>query len=226
MGTLERAGVIYREPLESGRGFEYLLTQAGKELEPIIVSMAVWGQHWSRDMVNDDLDPAFLVWDMHLRMNAELMPEKRTVIEFDFSGIHAGLRRFWLVSEKGHIDMCLKYPGYDSDIVVRSDIRAFIECWRGICDLWAEIVRGKVKLEGPKELRQAFPDWMRLHVLAEVPRMTGREQAFTLAAACVVSARYPEILALKRKFLLKLDKLLSREERPISETRPWYRPVL
>ena len=177
LGTLERAGVIYREPLESGRGFEYLLTQAGKELEPIIVSMAVWGQHWSRDMVNDDLDPAFLVWDMHLRMNAELMPEKRTVIEFDFSGIHAGLRRFWLVSEKGHIDMCLKYPGYDSDIVVRSDIRAFIECWRGICDLRAEIVRGKIKLEGPKELRQAFPDWMRLHVLAEVPRMIGTEKA-------------------------------------------------
>lgn len=170
LGALERAGLVYRVPLESGRGFEYRLTQAGEELEPVIAGLAVWGQHWSRDMVTEDLDPAFLVWDMHLRMNAEQMPEQRTVIEFDFSGTHADLRRFWLVSENGSVDMCLKYPGYESDLVVRSDIRAFVECWRGIRDLRAEIARGRIALEGPKNLRKAFPGWLRRHVLADVPR--------------------------------------------------------
>jgi DNA-binding HxlR family transcriptional regulator len=69
LAELEHAGLIVRQPLATGRGYEYMLTEAGKELEPIIIDLAVWGQRWSRDMVTDDLDPAFLAWSMHTRMN-------------------------------------------------------------------------------------------------------------------------------------------------------------
>lgn len=40
---LEHAGVCYRSPYENGRGHEYLPTEAGRELEPIVMSLAVWG---------------------------------------------------------------------------------------------------------------------------------------------------------------------------------------
>src|ERR1700687_6144918 len=43
---LEAAGVIVRGG--PGRGADYVLTEAGWELYPIIEAMGVWGQRWAR----------------------------------------------------------------------------------------------------------------------------------------------------------------------------------
>lgn len=42
--SLEEQGVIERRPLPSGRGADYLLTDAGRELEPIVMAMGEWGR--------------------------------------------------------------------------------------------------------------------------------------------------------------------------------------
>src|SRR5262245_2795226 len=59
---LETAGLLSRAPLKGSSGHDYHLTEAGRALEPIIMSLAVWGQRWARNMTRDDLDPAFLLW--------------------------------------------------------------------------------------------------------------------------------------------------------------------
>lgn len=172
---LEHAGLIIRQPLENERGHSYELTGAGRDLDPIIMSLAVWGQKWSRDMEHEDLDPAFLAWSMHTRLNIEAMPNRRTVMEFAFSGYQKGIFRFWLVVEQGHADMCLKYPGYESDIVVRADILRFIEAWRGFRDLREEVASGHIHLEGPRSIKEAFPNWLLLSALSPYPRKVGKE---------------------------------------------------
>jgi DNA-binding HxlR family transcriptional regulator len=172
---LEHAGLITRRALENERGHAYELTDAGRDLDPIIMSLAVWGQKWSRDMEHEDLDPAFLAWSMHTRLNIGAMPTGRTVMEFAFTGYQKGIFRFWLVVENGEADMCLKYPGYESDLVVHADIRRFIESWRGFRNLRAEIADGHVRVEGPKAMCRDFPNWLMLSALAEFPRMTGAE---------------------------------------------------
>jgi DNA-binding HxlR family transcriptional regulator len=183
LDELERAGLVTRSAAHRGAPRIYTLTQAGRDLDPVIELLAVWGQHWGRDMANDDLDPAFLVWSMHLRMDAARMPPKRTVLEFEFSGIQRELRRFWLVSEHGTIDMCLKHPGYEIDLQIRSDLRLFIEAWRGIRDLRKEIAAGRIRLIGPARLCKEFPQWLRLSSLAPYPRKReGREQRLTTPA--------------------------------------------
>jgi len=189
LSKLEHAGLIIREPMSNGRGAEYRLTEAGRELEPIIMDLAVWGQRWSRDMVTDDLDPAFLAWSMHTRMNTAAMPEGRTVIEFEFSGIDKGFARFWLVGHDGTVDMCLKNPGYETDVKVMADMRRFVEAWRGFRSMRQEIANRAIRLEGPSELTRAFPDWLMLSALAPVPRLRcGEEQALTDDAGKVKTA--------------------------------------
>ncbi len=173
LSQLEHAGLVERQPLPDGRGFDYLLTAAGAELEPIIMDLAVWGQRWGRDMVTDDLDPAFLAWSMHTRLNTKAMPPGRTVIEFAFQGTPAELRRFWLVHEDGVVDMCLKHPGYEVDIRVEADIRRFVEAWRGFRPLRQEIAAGSIRVEGPPELKGALPDWLMLSALSPYPRLRG-----------------------------------------------------
>lgn len=181
LSELERAGLVETRQATSGRGREYLLTEAGRDLEPIVASLALWGQQWARDMVDDDLDPAFLVWSMHLRMDTDAMPAGRTVIEFDFTGALPDCRRFWLVNRDGEVEMCLKDPELDVDLVVKSDLRLFTEAWRGIRDLRREIDAGRIELHGPRELREQFPSWLRLHVLAgHERRRPGRERRLAL----------------------------------------------
>lgn len=174
---LEQAGIIETRTSKGSRWREYHLTSAGEELEPVINTMAVWGQHWARDMTVEDLDPAFLVWSMHTRMNPEAMPPGRTVIRFSFTGAPDDCREFWLVNADGETEMCLKDPGHEVDLRVYADLRVFIETWRGFRDLRSEIRARRIRVRGPERLRDAFPDWLRLHVLAGVPRLRpGRER--------------------------------------------------
>ena len=168
---LEHAGLV-RHVKASGRS-RYELTAAGRDLAGIIDAMAVWGQHWARDMETEDLDPAFLAWSMHLRIDGTVMPPGRVVMQFEFTGASKHFKRFWLVSNDGEIDMCLKHPGFDTDLLVQADLRRFIETWRGFRDLRREIGASRIKLTGPLEFRRAFPDWLLLSGLAPFERRAG-----------------------------------------------------
>jgi DNA-binding HxlR family transcriptional regulator len=173
---LEDAGVMRRADKLGKKRHQYELTEAGRDLEKIVMQMAIWGQHWARDMQMDDLDPGFLAWSMHTRMNSAAMPPGRTVLEFEFSRAPADCRKFWLINDSGKIDMCLKNPGFDTDLWIRADLRRFVETWRGLRDLRQEIASRHIQLSGPTALRRAFPDWLQLSGLAPYPRKRrGRE---------------------------------------------------
>ncbi len=174
---LEDAGIVQRHKQERGNGYVYELTDAGRDLDGIVMQLSIWGQHWARDMDMDDLDPGFLAWSMHLRMNTDAMPSGLTVLQFEFTGTPADCRRFWLVNEDGKVDMCLKHPGYDVDLVISADIRTFVEAWRGFRDLRSEIRAGRIRVDGPRDLKKAFPDWLMLSMLAPYARkVSGRER--------------------------------------------------
>ncbi|NEZ04929.1 helix-turn-helix transcriptional regulator [Wenzhouxiangella sp. XN201] len=174
---LTDAGLISRRPVKGGRGHVYEPTEAGRDLSSIIDQMAVWGQHWARDMNMDDLDPGFLAWSMHMRINRAAMPPGRTVLHFEFDAAPPDCRRFWLVCTEDAVDMCLKDPGFETDLVIQAELLCFVECWRGFRDLKQEIRRGNVRLTGPRELKQAFPDWLQLSSLSPYPRKRdGRER--------------------------------------------------
>ncbi len=170
LDELERAGIVQRRKRENRSTSTYHLTEAGWDLEDIVMKMAIWGQEWARDMSMDDLDPAFLAWSMHMRLNSEAMPPGRTVLEFDLSGGPEGSYRFWLVNHSGSVDMCLKHPGYDTDVLVMADLRHFVETWRGFRDMRTEINAGHIKVEGPRAMKQALADWLMLSALAPYQR--------------------------------------------------------
>jgi hypothetical protein len=114
---------------------------------------------------------------MHLRLDATAMPPGRTVLQFEFSGTPTDFRRFWLVATDGTVDMCLKHPGFETDLLIEADLQTFVECWRGFRDLRKQIRAGKVRITGPRALKKAFPDWLMLSMLAPYPRRRpGREE--------------------------------------------------
>lgn len=167
--SLEDADLVARHT--TAKGVEYLITSGGKELEPILMDLALWGQRWARDMEPDDLDPEFLAWSIHNRLDVSVMPEGRVAVEFEFSGVPAGLcSRFWILKQQDSVDVCIQHPGFEIDLRVSSDLRRFVEAWRGVRSLDAELASGRIRLDGPRELRRGFPRWLLLSAAAHVPR--------------------------------------------------------
>jgi len=175
--TLEDAELIERRRGASGE-IEYTPTRAARDLEPILIELAQWGQRWGRDMEIEDLDPEFLAWSMHRRMDVAAMPEGRVVIEFEFSGVPGRFcKRFWLVKRDEGLDVCVKHPGHEVDVRVQAELRRFIEAWRGLRSLDAELKGRHIRVEAPPALRRGLARWLLGSMIADVPReKAGRER--------------------------------------------------
>jgi DNA-binding HxlR family transcriptional regulator len=168
LDMLERAGIV-RRAIAGGHP-SYVLTGAGEELRPVLAAIGNWGQRWARDIGDQDLDPGWLVWTMHRRLNSAAMPPGRTVIHIVFTDMPAHQRYFWLVHSGGMVDVCLKPPGLETDLVVSTRVRALAEVWRGLRPLQAAIRAGDVRLRGHSALRRAFPKWLLLSAYAHIRR--------------------------------------------------------
>ncbi len=152
------------------------------------MQLAIWGQHWARDNEMDDLDLGFLAWSMHLRIDADAMPSGRTVMQFEFSGAPTDFKRFWLICTDRKVDMCLKHPGFETDLFISADLRRFVESWRGFRNMREEIRSSRIRLTGPKELKKAFPNWLQLSSLAQFQRKNGgREQRLSAGTATTLA---------------------------------------
>lgn len=171
---LESAGVVRSAPKAVGRGREYHLTRAGEELRPVIEGLGVWGQRWAMDHLQPgDLDPALLGWDVHRRIVTERLPPQRVVVRFDFRAVprrwHAR-RTLWLVLQRSGVDVCLKDPGFEVDVVVDADLPAFTRVWMGEVPMGDALRSGAVTLDGPRALVRALPSWLGLSLFAGVSR--------------------------------------------------------
>jgi len=163
---LEAVGVVARHT--TGRSPEYALTAAGEELRPIIELLGRWGhRHAQKEVHRDDLDPSLLMWDIRRRADASVLPAaRRTVVRFDLSGAPAAARRWWLVFDRGDVDLCLTDPGHDADLTVTSTLRVLTEIWTGHRPLRPAIASGLLRLDGDRAAVRSFPRWFRLSMFA------------------------------------------------------------
>jgi DNA-binding HxlR family transcriptional regulator len=158
LNHLERAGVIERWPSPSGKGSEYVLTSAGKDLEEVLLTLGRWSVQWLyQDLRPRSVDATTLMWWMHRRIVPAQLPTGRVVVEFAHT---APVRTtIWLVVDRGEVSVCMQHPGYDSDLVVTSPTTALSGVFNGV-DAWEHLVaNGTIVLTGPPRLARALPRW-------------------------------------------------------------------
>jgi DNA-binding HxlR family transcriptional regulator len=173
---LEERGVIMRRRLTGQRGHEYRLTAAGRELSRVIDALAVWGMRWARDaMAPDDLDVAFLMFDIARRIDTSNLPDGETVLCFQFTDLTA-FGTWWLVCAGSEVDVCYDDPGKDVDCYVTGSSRDVIGAWMGDRSLSDALKSEAIRLTGEKHLCRTFPKWFARSVFAETPRPTAAEK--------------------------------------------------
>lgn len=166
--SLEGDGLVER--METPDGPVYELTEAGQALLPVMEAIGEWGMRYMDSLTDDDLDPAFLLWDVHRGIDTAALPDGRTVVELTFRGIQPALRDWWLLLSREEVDVCDEDPGLESDLAIDTAIRTFVGVWRGDIG-WDDALRGgDLRLHGPEHLRRQVPDWFQLSHFAGVER--------------------------------------------------------
>ena len=168
---LEDKGIVTRKRISGQKGHEYRLTPMGRELEPLVEQLAVWGQRWARGQMSDDeLDVELLMWDIQRRIDTQSLPDGETVLAFMFSDLDKH-KNWWLVIDGVDIDLCTEDPGKDVDLYVASDLRTMIEVWQGDTGLNEALRDERIMTTGTTRLRRTLPDWFALCSYAGVKSM-------------------------------------------------------
>ena len=162
---LEHNGILRIRPAETGRGSEYVLTEAGAATFPIIEAMGDWASTWLRDAATADsnLNPDLLMWDVRRRvLRYGALPAKRRVVEFQFSGVPASKRFYWLALEAESADLCFRNPGHEIDLYVECHLRTLTGIWLGHLSIIQAVREGALRLDGDRAEIDAFGKWFTL----------------------------------------------------------------
>jgi DNA-binding HxlR family transcriptional regulator len=162
---LEIAGLIERQPLQTGKGYSYHLTEGGAALEPIVVGIGLWGTKYMRTQyAPENLDPSLLMWDMRRGIRGDLMPSGKIVIRFDLPDAPAPKRHYWMVKGEGEtdLDLCLFDPGFPVCLVITSTLATLTRVWMGDIDAKTAVRNHQITLEGEPAVRMSFYEWIGL----------------------------------------------------------------
>src|SRR4051794_16186851 len=171
---LDAAGIVCRQssPTEPGV-FEYRLTAAGQELEPVVEAFGIWGQRWVESELSlQHLDVSLLMWDMRRNLDPTPIPKRRSVIHFQYPELSPAQRSWWLlVAPEAEVDLCSIDPGFDVDLYVATDLRTMTAIWMGLDTARAAQSSRRMMVSGDRRLAADMQAWLGLSPFAKVSKL-------------------------------------------------------
>ncbi|MFU1479048.1 winged helix-turn-helix transcriptional regulator [Roseovarius sp. C7] len=168
---LEDYGVIERHVVSHQSAVhEYRLTDAGRDLLPVVEAVGNWGQKWVESRVSlDNLDASLLMWDMHRNLDPSPLPKRRVLIQFTFNDLSPRQANYWLVvMPSGDVDLCRDDPGFELDLLITTDLRSMTMIWMGLAKV-ADL-RERLSIDGDTEMAAQMQTWLGLSPFARVER--------------------------------------------------------
>jgi hypothetical protein len=148
--------VVERRPSGNGRGYLYSLTDAGRELREVCWTLGTWGARWL-EVAPEHLDAGVVLWSMCRLIEVERLPERRLTVRFDLSD--GPRRRFWIVAQKPEAEVCVRDPGFDDDLVVRTTSEWLANWHMGKITLGNAMRSGAIQIEGRRSAIREFASW-------------------------------------------------------------------
>jgi len=166
---LEEAGIITKTKALKSRGWDYNITESGKELSPIIMTLGIWGQKFiTSEFSKHELDPTLLMWDIQRRLDTSFFPETgKFVAHFFLVGAPKERRDWWLIIKDQKVDLCIQAPGYEEDISIEACLKGLTEVWMGKTSVNEAKRKNLLIFEGKKKYISNFSKWFLLSPFAE-----------------------------------------------------------
>jgi DNA-binding HxlR family transcriptional regulator len=165
LDTLERAGIVCREPAPAGRGHTYHLTRKGLELKAVCDAMAHWGARWL-EIQPQHVDAAYVLWATTKLVDVEALPDRTVTVRFEMRDQPG--ESYWLLMHRPQPELCTRGNGYVEDIIARTDSACLIDVHLKRTTYRQAIRSGRLVLSGPPKLTRDFVKWIRPSPYADV----------------------------------------------------------
>ena len=100
-------------------------------------------------------------------MDRERLPEERVVVRFSLSD--APKHNFWLLVQRPAPEVCIKPPGFEEDLIVKSDTDSVARWYMGRFSLGQAMRARRITIQGPRHLVREFSSWGGQSPFAAVP---------------------------------------------------------
>ena len=158
---LEREAIVERNVVDDGRGTEYHLTNAGRDLTRVLDAMGVWGVRWLVPHRRpSEIDPDGLMQWIRRHVILRELPDRRVVIRFELQS--RSRRYFWLILRTGEASLCPEHPGFEEDLFVSAHPIDLYRLVVGQQSLAQAMDEGLVRVDGPPVLVRSLPRWFLL----------------------------------------------------------------
>lgn len=142
---------------------------AGEEFVPIVIALGVWGQRWTRRQLQEhEIDLDLLLWAMENSVNPAAFKKERGVVEIQFTDQPVHKRRWWFLNENKRCELCIREPGFDIDLYIRSDLPTLIYVWRGDMSLTQALKADRLEAHGDRTALKTLRAWLGVSSLAHV----------------------------------------------------------
>jgi hypothetical protein len=114
----------------------------------------------------EDYDPGVVLWPRKKQLIRDRLPERRAVVRFELRD--RPKQRFWLLVDKTHVELCMKDPGFETDLVITTDSGTLTRVHAGRVGLREAQRMGSWLMEGRRDLIRAFSSWGGLSYYANI----------------------------------------------------------
>jgi hypothetical protein len=87
----------------------------------------------------------------------------------------------WLILGRSGADVCMKDPGFAVDLILRGNIRDYVEVYLGHMK-WRDAAGSALQLDGDPQIARAFPVWLGFETAngrnAPAPHLSGGPARF------------------------------------------------
>lgn len=157
LAGLERHSVIVRTAKPKGRGFEFTLTERGRELQEVCDAMGRWGARWL-EVEPQHMDPGYALWATAKLVDPSKLPARRVVVRFEVRDRPG--KRFWMLVQP-EPEVCSAPPGFNEDLIVRTDAACLADINLRRTTVAAAQRTGRLEMQGPPGLARGFATWFR-----------------------------------------------------------------
>ena len=167
---LERNGLVAKRSAPGSKRSEYLLTESGRALQDIVLSLGSWGMDHARGHLSDDeMDIELLVFDMQRGIKSEQLPLPKACIGLHFTD-QTKYARWWIKIDHDKRELCTEAPNDICDLSISCTARDMIQIWMGDAVLAQARLRKQISIDGDPLFVDSIEQWIGLNYYAGHPR--------------------------------------------------------
>ena len=166
----------------AGQQARYRLTPSGRECEPMIAMLAVWGLKWAeRHTRVEQIDVGVTMWDLHKTIDCAELPDGETVIAITLTDLEEH-NRWWICVSSKERDLCDSDPGKDVDLYLRASLDTLIAIWMGDLSVDEALRDETISMTGEPHIADTAKFWFPISPVAKAQKSGMNPAAMPLPA--------------------------------------------